>query len=186
MFPPASVCEQDVCIGERAWVSNEEKQQVGELQCFSAVQQRPAQEITQPNFLNQECRITAIFHCSSDAVSPPCLLLACVKAPREQNQPSLPLWVQLIFYVFGFSCNLFGGEDFLFRVFTGSGAVRSVSITSSATWEQQVPETWGRSRALYHTYISFRVLPNMQNLGSGRWHDSHFIAGQHAERNCSG
>lgn len=31
MFPAASACKQDVCIEEKAWVSNKEKQQVGQL-----------------------------------------------------------------------------------------------------------------------------------------------------------
>lgn len=36
---------------------------------------------------------------SSNAVSQLCLPLACVKTQREQNQPCLPLWIQLFFYV---------------------------------------------------------------------------------------
>lgn len=68
---------------------------------FLTLQQKPAPEIKQTSFLKQE------FSNKSAELQPgfvpekvqPCLLLGCLKAQKEQNQPLLPLWIQLFLYL---------------------------------------------------------------------------------------
>lgn len=135
MFPAASVRQQDVCGGERAWVSDKEKHQVGELSRFSALRQRSALAIKPPNFLKQGCKITAVFH--SWKSSSTALPASCQRESVERTKPAFPasadsavlLWLRFQWQP------LWGQRLFVLRfcVHTGSRAARSAAVASSAT-----------------------------------------------------
>lgn len=127
-------------MGVSASASNKVKQQVGDLQCFSAWQQRAAPEIKQTSFLKQEGKITARF-CSRKSSALP---TSCLFESKERTKPAFLASVDsAVPFSSDFSCSLFGSTAFLFCFCKGS-----VSITSSAPQKQLVWDMRGRSRAL--------------------------------------
>lgn len=152
-------------MGESSSVRDKEKQQLGDLQCFSALQQRPAPEIKQTSFLKQECKIMARFF--PEKVQP-CLLLACVKAQKEQNQPFLPLWIQLFFYPQISVAASLGAKPFCSIFVKGLCPSPAVPLGSSRC------KTCDRGAELCAVpTLDLQVLLNMHDIGSDGWHGRH-------------
>lgn len=95
MFPAVPGCQQDVCMAESASVSS--KVTGGRLGVLFSIATKAC-----PGNKTDSLLKTGVQNYSQVFIPEkvqPCLLLACLKAQKEQNQPFFPLWIQLFLYL---------------------------------------------------------------------------------------